>query len=158
MEGMHLIHQYGSQIVLHHSTTQNVHAYHKVQRMRSITSFFAHLRCCRGQHHWNVPAPLLTLGFVHLPLQDSLLFLPFLYKNEKFTAILLLLLHPSADFHIHSSFQHLLIHLFNRDNRLHLGEEKEKFSSRNLLLLFCNPNRWMHSFTSKFLINKKEWE
>lgn len=107
----------------------------------------------------NVPGPLLTVTrFCYLPLQDFLLLFPtFLYKNEKFTAILLLLFHPSPGFHIHSFFQHLLIH-FLMDNRLHTGKEKQKLSNVSTSLLPSEALNPLIHFWVSYQQKRMFWE
>lgn len=124
--------------------------------MRSITSFSAHLRSCRGQHHWKYLLLNSHSVLVHLLLQNFLLsFLAFLEKNHNFTTSLLLLFQPSPDFHTHNFFQHLLIH-FHFIWVTGCTQEKKISATETFSLLFFNLKPWIHSPTFKFLTYEKK--
>lgn len=125
--------------------------------MRSITSFSAHLRSCRGQHHWKYLYSLTVTQFLFICF-FKIFFSPSLHfwkKNHNFTSSLLLLFQPSPDFHTHNFFQHLLIH-FHFIWVTGCTQEKKISATETFSLLFFNLKPWIHSPTFKFLTYEKK--
>lgn len=123
--------------------------------MRSITSFFAHLRSCRGQHHWKCPCSSLnshSVLFICLKISFSSS-LHFCIKMRKSLPFYYFYSTPPLDFISTVSFS-ISWSIFYTHNRLHTGKKKaQQQKPLNFFFATWSPES-IHPLLS-FLMNKK---